>query len=49
MHESIDFSTELILEVQAAAIFVAQLVREGVTFKLSRAGYMIRVTITGGF
>jgi hypothetical protein len=36
-------------DVKAMAIFVSQLVREGVTFTVSQAGENFTITLTGGF
>lgn len=41
------FETES--DVRAVAVFVAQLVREGVTFEASRQGADLVVKLTGGF
>jgi hypothetical protein len=55
MHESIntdqaiEFSIHDHDEICAAAAFIAQLVREDVTYTLHRDSAYIRVTITGGF
>ena len=36
-------------DMQAMAIFVAQLIREGVTFKVTKNGENFSIELTGGF
>lgn len=35
--------------IQLCAIFVAQLIREGVTFEVCKDKFSVEITLTGGF
>jgi hypothetical protein len=46
---SIEFKLSDAEEIKALAIYVAQLTKEGVTFKMLKDSIGIQVTLTGGF